>query len=138
MRLSFDTERDTLDEALAVLSTAYGVSLTKGSATATSAPRAGRVAKTTAGPRTRKTAARKTSARKTTARKTSARKATTRKSSAAAPARKRATSRPASRGSNGAPSTADVRAWAAGQGIKVSDRGRLSADLIAKFTAASS
>jgi hypothetical protein len=126
VRLSFDTDKDTLDGALAVLSAAYGVSLTKG--TSTAAPRA---ARTAAGPRTRKAAA-----RKTTARKTSARKATTRKTSASAPARKRATKRPASRG--GAPRTADVRAWAAGQGVKVSDRGRLSADLIAKYTAANS
>lgn len=131
MRLSFDTDKDTLDGALAVLSAAYGVSLNKG--TATAAPRA---ARTPAGPRTRKAPARKTTARKTTARKTSARKATTRKTSASAPARKRATKRPASRG--GAPRTADVRAWAAGQGVKVSDRGRLSADLIAKYTTANS
>ncbi|HEY7858949.1 MAG TPA: histone-like nucleoid-structuring protein Lsr2 [Candidatus Nanopelagicales bacterium] len=130
MRLSFDTDKDTLDGALAVLSAAYGVSLNTG--TSSAAPRAAK----TAAPRTRKAAARKTTARKTTARKTSARKATTRKTAAAAPARKRATKRPASRG--GAPRTADVRAWAAGQGVKVSDRGRLSADLIAKYTAANS
>ena len=130
MRLSFDTDKDTLDGALAVLSAAYGVSLNKGTSTTVRAPRA---AKKAAGSRTRKTAA-----RRSTPRKTSARKAATRKTSATAPARKRAAKRPASRGSNAAPRTADVRAWAAGQGIKVSDRGRLSADLIAKYTAASS
>lgn len=122
MRLSFDTEHDKLDETLAVLSAAYGVSLSTGGSTGS---RARRATKSAAPARTRKRTAAKTTARKRTARKSSARKTV-------APARKRA----ARQAANGAVRTADVRAWANGQGIKVSDRGRLSADLIARYVAA--
>jgi len=40
------------------------------------------------------------------------------------------------RGPMGAPDTTEVREWARAQGIEVKDRGRVPADLVAKFRAA--
>jgi hypothetical protein len=40
------------------------------------------------------------------------------------------------RGRAGGPSPSEVREWAKSQGVKVSDRGRVPADLIVKFKAA--
>jgi hypothetical protein len=49
----------------------------------------------------------------------------------AAPAR-----RPASRSGQADPAPADVRAWAKSEGIEVKDKGRVPAELIVKFQAA--
>jgi ABC-type Fe3+-citrate transport system substrate-binding protein len=38
--------------------------------------------------------------------------------------------------SNGHVETADVRAWARSKGIQVNERGRISADVVAKYEAA--
>jgi len=52
-------------------------------------------------------------------------------------ARKVSGTRRASKGSRtGAPSPADVRAWAKAEGLKVSDRGRVPDELIVKFRTA--
>lgn len=40
------------------------------------------------------------------------------------------------RGRAGGPNPSEVREWAKSQGVKVSDRGRVSSDLIVKFKAA--
>jgi hypothetical protein len=37
---------------------------------------------------------------------------------------------------NGQPAPSDVRAWARSKGIKVNERGRISADVVAKYDAA--
>jgi len=42
------------------------------------------------------------------------------------------------RGSTGDPNAVEVREWAKAQGIEVKDRGRVPADLVAKFRAATS
>ena len=42
----------------------------------------------------------------------------------------------AARGAGSRTDNAAVRAWAAGQGLKVSERGRISADVISKYEAA--
>jgi hypothetical protein len=44
--------------------------------------------------------------------------------------------RRASRPRDGRADTADVRAWARGQGLQVSERGRIPADVIAQYEAA--
>jgi hypothetical protein len=52
-------------------------------------------------------------------------------------ARKVSSSRRAARGSRPARhNQSDVRAWARAQGLKVSDRGRIPADVLAKYEAA--
>jgi hypothetical protein len=42
----------------------------------------------------------------------------------------------ASRGTGSGPGRAAVRAWAAGQGLKVSERGRISAEVMSRYDAA--
>lgn len=121
MRLSFDTEQDKLDEALAVLSAAYGVTVSRERSTGTRARRATKAAASSRS-RSRKPARQRTTA-STRSRATTARKSTGRKAVA-------------NHSTNGAVRTSDVRAWATTQGIKVSDRGRLSAALIAEYVAA--
>ena len=52
--------------------------------------------------------------------------------------RKRSTNgRPASK-APGSPNPAEIRAWAASQGIEVSDRGRVSADITRRYQEAQS
>jgi hypothetical protein len=54
-----------------------------------------------------------------------------------AAARKAPSSRRPARGSRaGRQNLSDVRAWARGQGIKISERGRIPADVLAKYHAA--
>lgn len=112
MRLSFDTDHDKLDGVLSVLSAAYGVSITAERAARGARPRA--------------------------AATTSAARSRGRKSASARAPRKRAAKRTSNRSANGGVRTADVRAWAITQGIAVADRGRLPADMIAKYEAAQS
>ena len=56
------------------------------------------------------------------------------------PATRAAVGRPRGRGraasSGSAASPADIRAWAKSRGIKVNERGRISADIVAKYEAA--
>ena len=52
-------------------------------------------------------------------------------------ARRVSSSRPMARGSRPARhNQSDVRAWARAQGLKISDRGRIPADVLAKYEAA--
>jgi hypothetical protein len=50
--------------------------------------------------------------------------------------RPRGPARRARANAGGLPATSDVRAWARSKGIKVNERGRISADVVAKYEAA--
>ncbi len=53
------------------------------------------------------------------------------------PRKRAAGQRSASKASNGAPDAGLVRAWAKAQGLQVSDRGRVSADIVNQYREAS-
>jgi hypothetical protein len=55
---------------------------------------------------------------------------------AARPAVGRSRGRGRAAASTGSASPADIRAWAKSRGIKVNERGRISADIVAKYDAA--
>jgi len=55
---------------------------------------------------------------------------------AARPVASRSRGRGRAAASTGSASPADIRAWAKSRGIKVNERGRISADIVAKYDAA--
>ena len=161
MRVSFDTQQDTYEDALAVLRRAYGrrgpvrkqVDATpEGHADAdevaeSASDSAADVKKASASkpttsrvPATKKAATKKAATKRAPTKKTATKKTATRKASSVPVAKRpgRATRREV--GATGAvtnvapPGQSEaVRAWAREQGMQVSDRGRMPATVIAAY-----